>query len=69
MIELSPIPIGQLLVSLPMPIAVSIGIWKMVQANNKRADTGNEILIALKQSVEGLEKANLALARVLDKGD
>ena len=63
MITFEPIPVGQFL----MPIAVGIGIWKMVQANNKRADTGNEILDALRESVQGLREANLALAKVLQE--
>ncbi len=65
MIKFDPIPIGQLL----MPVAVSIGIWKMVQANNKRAEAGEEILNALRESVKGLEKANLALGKILERSN
>ncbi|MCY4381663.1 MAG: hypothetical protein OXE44_00740 [Nitrospinae bacterium] len=67
MIAFEPIPVGQILLSLPMPIAVGIGIYKMVQANNQKADTGNEILDALRESVQGLREANLALAKVLQE--
>lgn len=63
MISFDPVPVGNLL----MPIAVCVGIWKMVQANNTRADTGKEILEALNESVQGLREANHALRKVLEE--
>lgn len=45
-----------ILLQIPMPIVVSIGIWRMVKANNDRSEVGEETRDALKISVDALRE-------------
>lgn len=62
MISFEPILAGDLL----MPITISVGIWKMVRANESRADAGREIQNILANNQEALFQTQEALKVSVD---